>query len=128
MKNVMVLVLFISLFAGCSFLERIAPSQVDEAGNPIPGTHEVIKPIADVTDHIPYADVGIGIFLLVWNGVERYRRKKTESGLVATVKAINAVIKDPETKTDVEKLKAELEKAHDVANVLPLIKSILAKV
>ena len=82
----------------------------------------------NITDQVPYADVVVGVALLIWNGVERFRRKKTEKGLFATVRAIKSVLNDPTTKTHVDKIKSELSKAHDSADVTPLIKSILAKI
>ena len=121
-------IVLVCTFSGCAFLEKVAPSQVDETGNVIPGTHELIPLAKDVSGAIPYGGVATSIFLLAWNFVERAKSKKTTVGLMATVRAIEAAAKDPETKEAIEKLKIQLAEAHQSVDVQPLVNRLLAKI
>ena len=116
------------VFSGCAFMNKVAPSQIDEAGNPIPGTHDVAQPVKDVAHAIPYGDVVIGILLLAWNGAEKYKSYKLGKGLKSTIQAIEKAGEDPAIADSIAKLKVLLSNAHDVANVQPEVKDILAKI
>lgn len=116
------------VLGGCAFMNRVAPSQLDENGNPIPGTHDVTQPIKDIAHPIPYADVVIGIGLLIWNGYEKYKKNKVEKGLMATIRAIEQTGKDPAIEDAIAKLKVNLSHAHKVAGVQPMINDMLEKV
>ncbi len=116
-----ILISFIAVvlcFTGCSLIEKIAPSQLDAAGSPIPGTHDVSH---------PYGEAAIGVLLLVWNGYEKIRANKFGKGLTSTVQAIEKAGEDPALAELVAKLKEELSHAHDVAGVQPIIKAVLSK-
>ena len=115
-------------FAGCAFLEKLAPSQVDEQGAAIPGTHELTPLAKDVSDAIPYGGVATSVLLLAWNLVERTKANKTTAGLMSTIRAIEVASKDPETKEAIEKLKVQLAEAHQSVNVQPLVNRLLSKI
>ena len=109
-------------------MEKIAPSQKDELGQTIPGTHEVIRPIKSVTDNLPYGEAAVGIMLLAWNFVEKAKAAKNKKGLMATVRAIEQAAKDPDMAEAIAKLKIILSNAHDVAEVQPLLRELLKRV
>lgn len=115
-------------FTGCALLNKVAPSQLDEAGNPIPGTHDVSQPIKDTSKAIPYGEAVLGIFLLAWNGFEKYRANKLEKGLKATVRAIKGVLEDPAMQAQAEAIKESLRNAHANSGSTALIKALIAKV
>lgn len=119
---------FVICLAGCAMLNKIAPSQNDVEGNPLPGTHELIQPVKDVTDAIPYGGVATSVLLLVWNFLEKAKANKTTAGLMSTIRAIEAASKDPEIKDAIAKLKIKLAESHQTANVTPLIKQLLSKI
>ena len=128
-KAVMILgCLVLFSFAGCAFLEKLAPSQVDEQGASIPGTHELTPLAKDVSDAIPYGGVATSVLLLAWNFVERAKSSKTTAGLMSTIRAIEAAAKDPETQDAIAKLKLQLAEAHRSVNVQPLVNRLLAKI
>lgn len=122
------IILFLSFLSGCAFLEKIAPSGVDELGAPVPGTHAVIQPVKSVTDAIPYGEAAVGIMLLVWNFIEKAKANKNQKGLMATVRAIEQAGKDPDIKEAVKKIKTILSNAHDIAEVQPLLRELLKRV
>lgn len=131
MMNKAVMLSFIAVllvFSGCAFMNKVAPSQLDEAGNTIPGTHDVVQPVKDVAHAIPYGDVVIGILLLAWNGAEKYKSYKLGKGLKSTIQAIEKAGEDPAIADSIAKLKILLSNAHDVANVQSEVKDILAKI
>lgn len=116
------------MFSGCALLNKVAPSQLDESGNPIPGTHDVSQPIKDVSKSIPYGEAVVGILLLAWNGIEKYRANKLEKGLKATVRAIKGVLEDPAMKEQAEAIKDSLRNAHANSGSTDMIKTMIAKV
>lgn len=120
--------LLILTISGCALANRLAPSQTDASGNVIPGTHDVSQVVHSTAATIPYAEPLIGILLLAWNGVEKYRSYKLGKGLISTVQTIEKLGEDPEMKEAIAKLKDQLSHAHDVAHVQPEIKNILAKI
>lgn len=129
LKPVLGMMLFVCvLLAGCSLIDRFAPSQIDEQGQVIPGTHELTPVAKDVTDAIPYGGVVTSVLLLVLNFVERAKSKKTSDGLMATIRAIEQASKDPETKDAIARLKIQLSEAHQSANVQPLINRLLSQI
>ena len=128
-KSIIVLSIVLSLgIAGCAFMAKVAPSQMDESGNVIPGTHELSPLAKDTAQAIPYGEVVVGIGLLVWNFVERVKRNKTTSGLVATMRAIETASKEPGTTESITRLKQLLAENHKGANVQPLINRLLAQI
>lgn len=125
MKNVFLIsIVFCFIFSGCTWLsETVAPV------NPESGKHELSQTAKIVTDTAgPYGQAAGTILLLVLNGIQWVKNKKTESGLISTVKAINDYKNDLLTKADVEKLKQYLSSAHNAAGVTLLINNLLAKV
>ena len=129
MKGMFVLVVSLFLIlSGCAMLQKIAPSKTDAEGNVIPGTHALIPIAQETANAIPYGGVASTVLLLVWNVFERAKSKKTTTGLMATIRAIEAAAKDPETKEAVAKLKVMLSEAHQSANVQPLINRLLASI
>jgi hypothetical protein len=115
-------------FAGCAFLNKVAPSQVDSYGNAIAGTHGLSPISKDAAGAIPYGSAAVGVFLLVWNFFEKVKANKNEAGLKATVLAIEQAAQDPAIKDAVVKIKDLLSNAHQIANVQPLIDDILAEI
>lgn len=120
--------LLVLTISGCALANKIAPSKLDDSGNPIPGTHDVSLGLHSTASTIPYAEPLIGILLLAWNGVEKYKSYKLGKGLISTVQTIEKLGEDPDMKEAIAKLKDQLSHAHDVAQVQPEIKSILAKI
>lgn len=125
----MVLMVFICLvFAGCAAIQALAPSAVDEAGNVIPGTHELTDTAKSVTANLGvYGQAAAAIPLLIWNFVELAKGRKSKKGLVATVMALKQAADDPSTKKQFEDIKGYLKSAHKVAGVDLSIKNLLAK-
>lgn len=126
--RIFILVMFIAIFSGCAMLQRAAPSQMDETGNAIPGTHQLTPLAQSTADAIPYGGVVASVFLLAMNFFEVAKSKKTKNGLMATIRAIEAASKDPDIKDAIAKLKLLLKESHQTANVQPLINELLAKV
>lgn len=123
------LVFFALFFSGCALLNRIVPSSTDEQGNVIPGTHELTDSGKSVAANFGvYGELAVGIPLLVWNFVERFRRKNTEKGLMSTVVALKSAFDDVSTQADIDAIKSKLSSAHKVAGVEGMIKNILAKI
>ena len=130
MKSIFILFIVCSvLFSGCALLNKIAPSQVDESGQPLSGTHE-LSPIAKkATDAAgPYGQAAAAIFLLVWNFTERAKSKKIGTGLVATLTGLKSAAKDPATIAGFEQVKAYLKNAHNAAGIRKEIDALLAKI
>ena len=121
------LVLALSMVVGCAFLEKVAPPQIDEQGVTVPGTHQLTPLAQDVAGAIPYGGVATTVMLLIWNFFEVEKARKTSTGLMATIRAIEVASKDPEIKDAIEKLKVQLAAAHQSANVQPLINRLLAQ-
>lgn len=116
------------IFTGCAWLESVAPSQVDEQGNKIPGTHTLNPTGQALADNAGvFGGLATAIPLLIWNFVELTKAKKDQKGLVATIKAIKAASDDPKVKSAWDTIKAYLENAHDVAGVKQRIQDLLAK-
>lgn len=118
--------------AGCAAVSkaanRVAPSQVDSTGQPIPATHTATPLAADTAAAIPYGSFALNALLLIWNFVERVKADKVDKGLRSTVLAIEQAGKDPATADAIAKLKVDLANAHQVAGIQPVIQDILAKV
>ena len=102
MKTAMiVLMLLISLtITGCALLNKVAPSQVDANGVPIPGTHTATATANTVAGLAPWGigSVALNAILLVVNGIEKYNADKVGKGLTATLQALNKVKDDPTLK------------------------------
>ena len=120
--------LLILSLTGCAFMNRLLPGQVDAAGNPIPGTHAANVLTETATGALPMGSLALNALLLVWNSIEKYKSKKTSTGLLATVKALNQVKNDPALIKQWEQIKTILENNHDAAGVTATIKNILAKI
>ena len=116
--------------AGCAFLNRALPSQVDESGNIIPGTHQASAEQQAAASLIPYGigSAALNILLIVMNGYEKYKTAKVGNGLKATIAALNQIRDDPALKAEWTQIKTILSDAHSVAGVTPLIKEYIAKV
>lgn len=132
-KSLMVIGLLLMVtIVGCSWLGKqannLAPSKVDANGQVIPGTHELTDTAKDAAKQVPYGDVIVGIALLAWNGVERFRADKLKKSLTSTVQTIEKAGDDPLRATAINELKEDLSHAHDIAGVQPIIKDILAKI
>ena len=110
-------------------MNRLAPSSFDEAGNPVPGTHELTETANTVASNFgPYGSAAAAIPLLIWNFVELVRAKRDQRGLIATVKAIDEAAKNPTIKEAAEKIKVYLGSAHKIAGVNKTIDGLLTKV
>ena len=114
-------------FSGCALIDKLAPSQIDESGAVIPGTHTATTLVKEVADAVPYGGVALSILLLITNGVEIVRSKKTTRGLMATIRTIEEAGDDPKMKEAVAELKILLAKSHSDWNVQPLINRLLSK-
>ena len=130
MKSIFILFIVCSvLFSGCALLNKIAPSQVDEVGQTLPGTHElspIAKTVTDATG--PYGQAVAAIFLLAWNFAERAKSKKSGDGLKSTLAGLKSAAEDPATKLAFEQIKLYLKNAHDSAGVRKDIDALLAKI
>lgn len=116
------------VFGGCAFMAKVAPSSLDEAGQPIPGTHELTPLAKDVTGAIPYGESAAAILLFAWNFSERVRANKNQKGLMATIRAIEAAGNDEATKEAVAAIKLKLAEAHKTADVQPLVNRLLSQI
>lgn len=116
------------VFGGCAFMNKVAPSALDEVGQPIAGTHELTPLAKDVTGAIPYGETAAGILLFAWNFWERAKSKRTEKGLMATIRAIEAAGNDPATQEAIAALKLKLADAHKTADVQPLVNRLLSQI
>lgn len=116
------------VFGGCAFMNKVAPSAMDEAGNPIVGTHELSPLAKDVTGAIPYVDLIALIGLGIWNFAERVRANKNKKGLMATIRAIEVAGNDPATQEAVAAIKLKLSEAHKTADVQPLVNRLLSQI
>jgi len=113
---------------GCTTIETIAPSQLDEAGNVIPGTHQLNPTAQAVAENLGvWGQAAAAVPLLIWNFVEMAKAKKDQKGLMATIKALRLASTDPKTKASFDKIKEYLKNAHDVAGVSARINALLAK-
>jgi uncharacterized protein YceK len=125
------IVLFLTVclvVSGCALLTKVAPSQLDEQGVAIPGTHQLNEQAQAVTSGLGvYGQVGAGALLLLWNFVEIYKAKKTQKGLLSTITALKQASDDPTIKEAWEKIKAYLANAHQVAGVQQDIDNLIAK-
>ena len=116
------------LFSGCSLMNKIAPSHIDETGATLPGTHTLTPFAQTATDATgPYGQAAVASILLVWNFVERFKAKKSGEGLKATLAGLSQAAKDPDTKAAFEQVKLYLKNAHDAAGVRKEIDLLLAK-
>lgn len=129
MKVLLILVIALCLvMTGCAMLEKIAPAQFDEEGNPIPGTHELTEAGQAVTANLGVWGSAAGaIPLLIWNFIELVKAKKDQKGLIATVQALKQAGEDPKTKEAFSQIKTYLSNAHEVAGVKLSINGLLAK-
>jgi len=129
MWKMIVLLSIMVLLTGCAALSHLAaPSQVDAQGQIIPGTHQASAPVEQAAGLIPFGSIVLNGILLAWNGVEKYRSKKTTRGLKSTLLALNQVRKDPDLRAQWEKIRKLLEASHQAADVQPMIDNLLAKI
>lgn len=108
--------------AGCAALDTIAPV------NPETGYREATEITKDVAEAVPYGSGALAVILAISNAWILVKKKQTDAGLWATVKAIDAAAKDPEMKDAIAKLKLQLADAHKEVNVSPLINRLLSKI
>ena len=116
------LLLMCVFFVGCSTMDTIAPV------NPETGYREATQITKDVTSAVPYGSAGLAALLFISNAVIFVKKKKTDKGLMATIRAIEAASKDPEMKDMIAKLKLQLAEAHKSVDVQPLIQRLLSKI
>jgi len=109
-------------FAGCSLLDQITPV------NPETGYREPTQLTSDVAGAVPYGSAGLAVLLFISNAVIFVKKKKSDDGLWATIKAIESAGKDPEMAAMIAKLKLQLSSAHKEVNVSPLINRLLSKI
>jgi len=124
MRNfALLLCIMVCLFmAGCAALDAAAPI------NPETGYREPTQLTSDVAGAVPYGSGALAALLFISNAIIFVKKKKTDTGLWATVKAIEVASKDPEMKDMIAKLKLQLAAAHKDVNVTPLINQILSKI
>lgn len=128
-KMLIVLILCLIVLGGCAFLEGIAPSQLDEQGNAVPGTHTLTPTGQALAGNAGvFGGLATAIPLLIWNFIEIAKAKKDEKGLIATIQAIKSASQDPKVQSAWETIKIYLQNAHDVAGVTQRIKDLLAKI
>ena len=108
--------------AGCAALDTIAPV------NPDTGYREATEITKDVADAVPYGSGALAVILAISNGWILVQKRKTDKGLWATVKAIEAASKDPAMSTMIAQLKVQLAAAHKDVNVQPLINRLLSRI
>jgi len=109
-------------FAGCSLLDQTIPV------NPETGFREPTQLTSDVAGAVPYGSGALAVVLFISNALIFVKKKKSDDGLMATVKAIELASKDPEMKDMIAKLKTQLATAHKEVNVSPLINRLLSKI
>ena len=109
-------------FAGCSLLDQTIPV------NPETGFREPTQITSDVAGAVPYGSGALALLLFISNGIILVKKKKSDDGLMATVKAIELASKDPEMSAMIVKLKQQLAVAHKDVNVSPLINRLLSKI
>jgi len=124
MRNVALLfVLFVCIFfAGCSLLDNTIPV------NPETGYREPTQITKDVAEAVPYGSGALAVLLFISNAVIFVQKKRTGTGLMSTVRTIEAASKDPEMKEMIAKLKLRLAESHKQVNVTPLINTLLSKI
>ena len=128
--NKMLLVLMLGCFfmAGCSLLDKAAPAQYDASGKEIPGSRVPTEFTKAVADTVPYGNVALNLILLLTTVAAVYKQKKTETGLIATLKAGQQAAADPATAEAWEKLKQVYADAHNSAGLTGYINELLAKI
>jgi hypothetical protein len=133
MRVFLLFMMILSLsFAGCAMLEKIAPAEVNELGNPIPGTHELTPIASTVSQNLgPYgAAAATGVVWLL-NFIElakvKRREQETNNAFLATVRAIDQARTDPNLKEQWDKLKAYLKNAHSSAGSGGVVSQFLSK-
>lgn len=109
-------------FAGCSLIDSAIPV------NPETGYREPTQLTSDVAGAVPYGSGALAVVLFISNAITFVKKKKSDDGLWATIKAIEAAGKDPEMKEAVAKLKIQLAAAHKEVNVSPLINRLLSRI
>lgn len=126
MKGLLYLALGLCLIsAGCTTLEKLFPSQVDESGNKILGSHYATDPVKQTAPIIPYGETAVAGLLLVWNLIERIRGNKYKKGLAGTIQAINQVKEDPKVVADWERFRETLKTVHNATGVRGIINALL---
>ena len=116
------LALICFVMAGCATLDKIAPI------NPETGFREPTQLTQEVAGAVPYGSGAWAVLLFISNSILLVKKRKTDQGLWATVKAIEQASKDPEMKDMVAKLKIQLAAAHKEVNVSPLINRLLSRI
>ena len=125
---ILILVVVCIFFAGCAILDKVAPSQLDESGEPIPGSREPTELTKSIADSVPYGSTALYFLLFAVGGYEKFKSYKLEKGLKATLLAGKQVAKDPEMKVLWEKVKEKYYRpAHESAGITGLIKILIAK-
>lgn len=127
-NNMVKTLLIVSLLflGGCAALERVAPSQLDEQGQPIPGTHTAIPLLDNVAGAVPYGSEALNFILLITNFVALVRKNKIDKGFKATVQAIEMAGNDPLIKDAITKLKEKLSDAHQLTGTSKTVNSVLS--
>ncbi len=118
----LVAVVLCMFMAGCSLIDQAIPV------NPETGFREATQITKDVTSAVPYGSGVLAAILFASNTLIFIKKKKTDAGLMATIRAIDAASKDPEMKDMISKLKLQLAEAHKSVNVQPLINRLLSKI
>ena len=128
MKYAIAILAMVAVLSGCALMEKLMPAQTDEAGQPVPGTHELSSGAQTAVGFAgPYGQAAAAVILLIWNFTERFKAKKSGEGLKATLAGLSQAAKDPMTKAAFEQVKLYLKNAHDSAGVRKDINVLLAK-
>ena len=81
-----------------------------------------------VAGSVPYGSGALAVLLFASNALIFVKKRKTDKGFMATIRAIEAASKDPEMKDMVAKLKLQLAEAHKGVNVQPLVNRLLSRI
>ena len=114
----------IVVFAGCGIVDKLV-----EPVNQPDGTvkYEATEIGETAADTIPYGHTALNILLIALTGITKWKQHKTEKGLKSTVVALKKISKDPELEEQWEEIKKSLKYEHEKANVIDLIKMMIAK-
>ena len=120
--SLMIGLVFCLFMAGCSLIDTAIPV------NPETGFREATQLTSDVAGAVPYGSGALAVLLFASNALIFVKKKKTDAGLMATIRAIEAASKDPAMKDMIAKLKIQLAEAHKGVNATPLINRLLSKI
>jgi hypothetical protein len=126
---------------GCNMfnkaLDTVAPNQINsETNQEIIGSHELTPIASGIVAGASGAAAGVGfpfvlpivsLLLLIINFFQKSQNGKLSDAIYSTVKAIENASNDPELAPLMDKLKSQLATAHQIADVQPIINSILAE-